>query len=186
MLANQLLIAELSALPRLGFKGRGTLPFMLDRGLLLANATNCAFLQPDGLICMVLAASEVFLLGPADGNAARLRDLEENWRIEDNHHTYPLLRRHSHAWFAVRGPSAPDVLAKLCAVDFRSQSFSNLHIAQTSVARLNSIVLRADQGGETTFHLLSDSASSAYMLTCLQDAAEEFGGRIVDAITLMR
>ena len=77
------------------------------------------------------------------------------------------------------------MLAKLCAVDFRTHRFPDFSIAQTSVARLNSIVLRADAGGEPTYHLLADSASSAYMLACLEDAAEEFGGRTAEAITLM-
>jgi hypothetical protein len=57
-------------------------------------------------------------------------------------------------------------------------------IAQTSVARLNSIVLRADREKRPTYHLLADSTCSAYMLACLKDAAEELGGRVKDAGTL--
>jgi len=184
MPASQLTISDVSVLPRLGFKGRGTLPAMQAKGIVLENKPNRAFSQPDGVICMVLAASEVFLLGTAPENAQKLAALEANWRIEDGEGTYPLLRRHSHAWFSIRGAQAPDMLAKLCAVDFATHRFPNFSIAQTSVARLNSIVLRADTGGEPTYHLLADSASSAYMLACLLDSAEEFGGRKAEAITL--
>ncbi|MBY0380631.1 MAG: hypothetical protein K2W78_01755 [Xanthobacteraceae bacterium] len=177
MSAKPLTITDLSALPRLGFKGRGTLAAMQAKGLVLENQPNRAFPQSDGLICMVLAASEVFLLGAARENAVRLSDLENSWRIDEAGGTYPLLRRHSHAWFSMQGASAPEMLAKLCAVDFRTHRFTDFRIAQTSVARLNSIVLRADADGEPTYHLLADSASRVYMLACLQDAAEEFGGR---------
>jgi sarcosine oxidase subunit gamma len=81
----------------------------------------------------------------------------------------------------VQGDSAPDMLSKLCAVDLRPHKFDDLNIAQTSVARLNAIVLRADAGGRLTYHLLADSASAAYMLACLRDSAEEFGGSMTDA-----
>jgi sarcosine oxidase, subunit gamma len=90
-------------------------------------------------------------------------------------------RRHTHAWFALEGIHVPEMLAKLCAVDFRPSVFSDLSIAQTSVARLNSIVLRADREKRPIYHLLADSTCSAYMLACLKDAAEEFGGRVKDA-----
>ncbi len=178
---SSLIIADLSGMPRLGFKGRGTLPAMQARGLKLENKPNHAFLQNDGSLCMVLAASEVFLLSALNGDKNGFAELENNWRIEDNEKTYPMPRRHSHAWFALQGDAVPELFSKLCAVDLRPQAFGDLNIAQTSVARLNAIVLRADTGGLPLYHLLADSAASSYMLTCLKDAAEEFGGKIMDA-----
>ena len=46
---------------------------------------------------------------------------------------------------------------------------------------LNAIVLRADVEDRLTYHVLADSASAAYLLECLKDAAEEFGGHVMDA-----
>jgi sarcosine oxidase subunit gamma len=176
-----LVIADLSLLPRLGFKGSGTLPAMQARGLTLDNKPNRAFRQEDGSLCMVLAASEVFLLSGFEGDKGQLSGFETSWRIEDNEKTYPMPRRHSHSWFALEGDDGPELFSKICAVDLRADKFADLAIAQTSVARLNSIVLRADAAGRSIYHLLADSASSAYMLKCLKDAAEEFGGAIVSA-----
>ncbi len=176
-----LAIADLSDLPRLGFKGSGTLPAMQARGLKFENKPNRAFRQDDRSLCMVLAPSEVFLLSGLGGDKGRLSSLETGWRIDDNEKTYPMPRRHSHAWFALAGDSVPELFAKICAVDLRADKFSDLAIAQTSVARLNSIVLRADTANRSVYHLLADSASSAYMLACLKDAADEFGGEIVSA-----
>lgn len=178
---GQLLIADLSTLPRLGFKGRGTLPAMQARGLQFENKPNRAFRQSDGSLCMVLAASEVFLLDALNGDGRRFSKFEDQWRIEDNEKTYPMPRRHSHAWFALDGSAAPELFSKICAVDLRAHIFGDLAIAQTSVARLNAIILRADAGNRPVYHLLADSAASRYMLACLKDAAEEFGGKIVDA-----
>ncbi|MBX9710179.1 MAG: hypothetical protein K2X60_04025 [Xanthobacteraceae bacterium] len=176
-----LIISDLSELPRLGFKGRGTLGAMQARRLQIENTPNRAFRQSDGSLCLVLAASEVFLLSAFEGDKGRFSELENGWRIEDGERTYPMPRRHSHAWFALDGEAAPELFSKICAVDLRPRIFGDLAIAQTSVTRLNAIVLRADVAARRIYHLLADSAASAYMLACLKDAAEEFGGKIVGA-----
>jgi sarcosine oxidase subunit gamma len=179
--SSQLSIIDLSERPRLGFKGRGTLPAMQKRGIVVENQPNRAFRQADGSLCLVLAASEVFLLGAREGDDSGFAKLEADWRIEEGERAYPMPRRHSHAWFAVQGEATPEVLSKLCAIDFRPHQFDDLSIAQTSVARLNAIVLRADIEDLLTYHLLADSASAVYLLNCLMDSAEEFGGRVTDS-----
>jgi sarcosine oxidase, subunit gamma len=185
MTSSRLGIADLSERPRLGFKGQGTLSAMQKRGIVVENRPNRAFRQAGGALCMVLAASEIFLLSPVEGKEDAFAPLENGWRIEDGERTYPVPRRHSHAWFAVQGEATAEMLAKLCAVDLRPHRFDDLSIAQTSVARLNSIVLRADAAGLLTYHVLADSASSAYMLSCLVDSAKEFGGSVMDAGSLV-
>ena len=181
---GRLAIADLSPLPRLGFKGRGTLAAMPARGVAVAPEPNRAVRQDDGGLCLVLGPGEVTLLAPLEGGGRRLADMEAAWRIEDGENTYPVPRRASHAWLAVAGPAAADMFAKLCGVDLRPHKFADLSIAQTSVARLNAVVVRADRGSLLTFHLLADSASAVYLLGCLLDAAGEYGGRLVGRETL--
>ena len=100
-------IADLSPLPRLGFKGRGTIAAMQARGITLEATPNRAFRQPDGSLCLVLAPGDVFLLSNLAGDGERLAQLESGWRIEDEERTYPLPRRDSHAWLAVTGELLP-------------------------------------------------------------------------------
>lgn len=178
-MARSLEMVDLSALPRLGFKGRETIAAMQARGVQLEAEPNRAFRQVDGSLCLVLGAGDVFLLGALMGENTALAALEEGWAMESETRCYPLPRQHSHAWFAVTGTAAPDIFAKLCAVDLRLDHFPDLAIAQTSVARLGAIVLRADSDAGPAFHLLFDSTTRAYMQTCLLDAAAEFGGRWV-------
>jgi sarcosine oxidase subunit gamma len=180
-----LTIFDLSVQPRLGFKGPGTLAAMQARGIICENKPNRAFRQTDGSLCTVLAATEVLLLGPLGSHGGALDQLQKGWHIEASGRTYPLPRRHSHAWFGAHGAAAVEMLSKICAVDFRAKVFADLAVAQTSVARLNSVVVRADAPVGPVFHILADSASSAYMLTCLMDAAEEFGGRAGDVRDLL-
>ncbi len=173
--ARHLAITDLSPLPRLGFKGRETIPAMQKRGIVLEGTANRAFRQPDGGLCLVLAASEVILLSPLGGDGNKFQDLHDSWRLDDGERTYPMLRRDSHSWFVVTGDKAPEMFAKICGIDFRLAKFPDLSIAQTSVAKISAIVTRADIGNTLAFHILADSASALYFFDCLIDAAQEFG-----------
>jgi sarcosine oxidase subunit gamma len=173
-----LAITDLSPLPRLGFKGRETISAMRARGLVLESHPNRAFRQRDGSLCLVLSAGDVLVLGAVSDDNASLASLETGWDMEAETRCYPLPRRDSHVWFAICGEAAPAMFAKICAIDLRPDHFPDLAIAQTAAARLNAILLRADIGGRPVFHLLSDSSAARYMLTCLLDAAAEFGGRL--------
>ena len=177
--AGKLAIADLSPLPRLGIKGRGTIDAMKARGVVVEAMPNRAFLQPDGGLCLVLAPGEVILLSNLAGDGAHFECWLAGWRIENEERTYPLLRRDSHAWFAVSGTDAPAMFAKICAIDLRPGKFANLAIAQTSAAKMSVIITRADIGSVQTYHVLADSASALYFWTCIMDAAQEFQGRLV-------
>lgn len=173
-----LAIADLSPLPRLGFKGRGTIAAMKARGFTVEAEPNRAFRQPDGGLCLVLAPGEVILLSPLNGDGANIAKALTTWKLEDGERTYPLLRSDSHAWLAVSGEAAPAMFAKLCAVDLRRSKFADLAIAQTSVAKMSAIIVRADAGARPLYHVLADSAAALYFCSCLMDAAREFGGRL--------
>jgi sarcosine oxidase subunit gamma len=180
-----LCIADLSPMPRLGFKGSGTIEAARKRSIVVEPTPNRAFRQPDGGLCLVLAPGEVLLLSNLKGDGARLAALERDWRIEDEERTYPIPRRDSHAWFALAGRAVPAMMAKLCAIDLRLDKFADLAIAQTSIAKMSAIVARADLGSTPVFHLLADSAAAVYFFDCLEDAGQEFGGRIVGLSTLL-
>ncbi len=153
---------------------------MLKRGLTLEAKANQAYRQADGSLCLVLAPSEIILLSNLKGDGERLESSSrQDWRIEDEERTYPLLRRDSHAWFLVTGPQAPAMFAKISGIDFRLHKFPDFAIAQTSVAKMTAIVTRSDLGKYPAFHLLADSASALYFWSCLTDAAREFGGSIL-------
>lgn len=172
------MLADLSPLPRLGIKGREAIAAARKRGVTVEAEPNRAFRQADGGLCLVLGAGDLVLLGALDGSAG-FDALEESFKMDDGERAYPLARRDSHGWLAVAGREAPTLFAKLCAVDLRPRKFADLAIAQTSVARLNAVVVRADRGERLTYHLLADSASATYLWASLTDAAAEYGGIVV-------
>lgn len=181
--ARHLGLADLSPLPRCGFKGAGTAEWLAGQGLEVPAECNHAARQPGGELAARLAPGEVLILGDLAGQGGSMQRLEDAWAREplppETPRGFPLPRRDSHAWFLVCGSEAAVVFAKLCGVDLRPAKFPDLSIAQTSVARVSAIVVRDDRGGTLAFHLLADSASAEYLWDCLLDAMAEFEGRPV-------
>lgn len=174
--SRRLGLADLSPLPRIGFKGRNVLPRLTAQGVELEDHPNRAFRQEGGNLAAVLARTEVLLLAPLASDATPLMALVDGWSLDQADGCYPAPRQDSHYWFQVTGAHAGAMFAKLCAVDLRPDQFPDLAIAQTSVARSNTVVIRDDLGAIPAFHLLGDSASAGYMWECLLDAMREFNG----------
>ncbi|MDP6573602.1 MAG: hypothetical protein QGI06_08840 [Rhodospirillales bacterium] len=171
-------IADLSPLPRTGFKGDGAVDWLAAQGIAIGEASNHAVRQADGALAAKLAPGEVLVLdGLGEGEAICAR-LDAAWTPVASAF-WPVPRRDGAFWFLVTGEHAATMFAKVCGVDLRPDKFSNHAVAQTSVARTNAIVVRDDLGAVPAFHLLGDSASARYMWHCLADAAREFGGRPV-------
>ncbi|MGF1611028.1 MAG: hypothetical protein ACFCUQ_16610 [Kiloniellales bacterium] len=196
VVARRLGLADLSPLPRSGFKGAGTADWLAGQGIVVPADSNRAARQADGLLAARLAPGELLLLGGLDGEAAPVSRLEAAWRAEPipppRPRGFPVPRADSHAWFLLSGACAPVTFAKLCGVDLRVHKFPDLAIAQTQIARISGIVIRDDltgppevQGGATlAYHLLADSASAGYLWDCLLDAMDEFQGRPVGLTAL--
>jgi sarcosine oxidase subunit gamma len=97
---------------------------------------------------------------------------------------FPMPRDETHAWLAVTGAHAATMFAKICGVDLRPRAFPQGRVAQTSIARLNGVIVRDDRGGVPLFHLLADCAAAEYLWDCLLDAMAEFDGRPVGLTAL--
>ncbi len=178
--ARRLGLADLSPLPRVGFKGAGTADWLTEQKVSVPPESNQAIAQEDGGLAARLAPGEVLILGAlagADDLPARLSAAWAKAPIPPKSpRGFLVPRADSHAWFLLTGTDSPAMFAKMCGVDVRPAKFAAGRIAQTSIARLNGIVIRDDKGGLPAYHLLADSASAGYLWGCLHDAMAEFGG----------
>ncbi len=177
--ARSMGLADLSPLPRSGFKGRGALAWLAAEGVSGIDADNWASVQADGSVAARLAPTEAVLLSGPAGGADLIDRLAEAWSAETAPGCYPVMRRDGAYWFRITGENAPKMFAKICGIDLRLDRFAQLAIAQTSAMRSNVIIIRQDLGATPGFHLLGDSASADYIWRCLRDAMEEFAGRPV-------
>jgi len=172
-------LADLSPLPRVGFKGAGTADWLAAQGVAVPAESNRAERQDDGGLAPRLAPGEVWVLGSLSG-ANRPAELVAAWSAEplppQTPRGFPVPRGETHAWFRITGSESANMFAKICGVDLRPAKFSDGSMAQTSVARLNAVIVRDDLGEVLAYHLLGDSASAMYLWDCLLDAMAEFDG----------
>lgn len=184
-MAQRMGLVDLSALARTGYKGRGALDWLKGQGVTVPEENNRAAVQADGTLACRLAPSEMLLLGAMDGAPGLCAELDAAWPgPDDDARAYQVPRPDTNLWFALTGAQAGTMFSKICGVDLRPSHFADLSIAQTQVARLSGIVVRADVGDTPVFHLLADSASAGYVLEVLLDAMEEFDGRLVGLTAL--
>ena len=177
--AVSLAIIDLSPLARTGFKGADTVSLLTANAFSIPDFPNQALINDKGLIVARLSQQEVFILDSVSESSGEIERLENLWGEDLSSNSFQLQRADSHAWFALTGKSAPEVLAKVCAVDMRLNKFENLEVAQTSVARSNAIVVRVDQTSFPCFYILSDLSGSEFLWGCMLDAMEEFEGKAV-------
>jgi sarcosine oxidase subunit gamma len=182
--ATHLALADLSTLPRTGFKGTGARGWLEEHGAQLPNAPNQAARQEDGSLIARLSIDELLILSDLNSDATLPAILQDRWSLESTKRVYSLPRQDSHCRFALTGEHAPATLAKVCGVDMRTHMFAECAVAQTSLARVNAIILRNDLATTTCLCILSDVSSAEYLWDALLDAMVEFKGGVVGMAAL--
>ena len=175
--ARRLAIADCTALPRTGYKGPRALDWLRGQGVGIGDRDNMAFMQNDGSLAARLAPTEALILGPLSGEPGLCARLDATWSIDLQLGAWRVPRADTNCWLRIAGAEAPAMFAKVCGVDLRTHKFAEGAIAQTSVAKLTAIVIRADLGRVPGYHLLTDMASAEFMWASLLDAMVEFAGR---------
>ncbi len=82
---------------------------------------------------------------------------------------------HGLALVRITGARTPDLLAKVCAIDFSEAVTPNGAAFRSSVAKLVTDVVRDDSGGSRSYLLLCERSSGQYLFDALIDAGDEFG-----------
>ena len=182
--AKKMAIADLSPLPRIGFKGKDTPTWLRQQAVQIPERANQAHRQHDGSLVLRLSDDEHIILSDLDLTSDIAKKLAQRWQIEPDRMCYHMPRADTHCWFALSGEQTPEMLAKVCGVDMRLHKFPVDRIAQTSVARTNAVVVRNDLGETPVFYVLADSASADFLWPCLCDAMKEYNGTPVGLAAL--
>ena len=174
--AESLGLADLTPLPRIGFKGWNIAPWLAGNGAEMGEASNRAYPQSDGARIARLAPGEALVLADRNGAGPLIETLDQAWSMAEADGCFRVARDETSCWLLLTGAHAPSMLAKVCAVDLRPQVFAPDAIAQTNVARLNVIVIRGDIGPVPAYDLITDIASAVYLWDALLDAMAEYDG----------
>ncbi len=186
--ARRLGLADISVLPHTGFKGAGVVEWLRAQGAEVSEEPNWAPAQAGGGLAVRQARAEVMILGDLSGDGGWPERLKAAWWAEPVPprvpRGFPMPRDETHAWLAVTGAHADAMFAKICGVDLRHQAVPQGRVAQTSIARLNGVIVRDDRGAVPFYHLLADCTAAEYLWDCLLDAMAEFDGAPVGLTAL--
>ena len=174
--AKQLGLVDLTPFARAGFKGKQAIQWAKSQGLTIGGQNNQAYPQNDGSLVARLADTEILILNNLHSGQNQCALIEEQYEINNPAKCYSVPRNNSSSWFMLTGKYTSEMFAKICAIDLRLKSFANYSIAQTSIARINGIIIRNDINQTPVFYIIFDSASTEYMWSCLKDAYAEFNG----------
>lgn len=122
----------------------------------------------DGLLAR-LTAEEFYLFGkssevklPAPG------DLDDGFAHATD-------MTHGRAALRLVGSDAPEMLSKICGLDFHDAVFPNMQVAQTSAARIRTLIARYDEGDTPAYFLHVNRPFGQYFWEIVWDAGQEFG-----------
>ncbi|MEO8394638.1 MAG: sarcosine oxidase subunit gamma family protein [Chloroflexota bacterium] len=87
---------------------------------------------------------------------------------------------HGRCGILLVGSDAARVLPKVCGLDFSDKQFPNLHAAQTSLAKVRTLIIRADIDTTPAYGLIVDRSLAQYVWGVVYDAGQEFGIRRID------
>lgn len=83
---------------------------------------------------------------------------------------------HGRGIMALIGVKAHEVLPKVCGLDFADAKFPNCFAAQTSLAKVRTLIVRLDSADLPVYYLMVDRSLAAYVWDVVFDATQEFGG----------
>lgn len=157
-------LVDLTAEPRFGIKGPGSSAWLKGCGITLPPVNR---IGRQGGLRVLRLGSEDFLV--IDGE---LDTLTARWNNATGPRGYWSWREEGWAWMRLSGPAVDGVMARLCALDLRAGRLHEDEIAQTRVAQLEAVLVRAGEG----FDVFFDIAATAFFVRTVIVAAKQVAG----------
>lgn len=107
--------------------------------------------------------------GTAPEVAGRIKEVSEEGLVSVFDAT------HGRALVRITGQRTPDLLSKVCAIDFADDVTPDGAAFRSSVAKLVTDVVRDDLGEVRSYLLHCERSSGQYLFDALMDAGDEFG-----------
>ena len=125
-----------------------------------------------GRVCRL--RRDLFFVGTAPAAAAALDRLRCELRDAENAKAAVTDLTHGRSELRLVGPAAPELLSKVCGLDFDLERFLDGDARQSSVAKTRQLIVRGDLGGLPSYSLIGGRSLGAYLWDTLMQAGAEF------------
>ena len=163
---------DFSLMPRFGVRGAAAADYLRDRAFEIPEMVNTAVAGGEGRWVARLGKNEYWVLGATGEQDYPVSMIGPSGPAAG---CYPVPCEEGRSWFVLHHPQKAAATAKLCGVDLRENVFPQGGIVQTSLARVNAVIIHHAVFGENVFSVFSDVASARYLWRALDDALQEFG-----------
>jgi heterotetrameric sarcosine oxidase gamma subunit len=126
----------------------------------------------DGSYLARLTPDEFFIITPPGIEGRFARQLERECAVRGLFVTL-IDQTSGIAALVVIGPNSYNVLGKLCGLPLHPDDFPDRRVAQTSLARVHTTIIRNDIVGLSAFQLYFERPYGEYVWSCILDAGRE-------------
>lgn len=171
--SSQLSVADLTGVPVILIQGEAG--DLLKQHFAQIPARPGDLVEAGGSLLARLTPTELYLFGLSPNAELPSAAILEDSLAKGQRFAHATDYTHGKAVIRLAGAAAPELLSKICGLDFDPAIFSNLHVAQTSAAKIKTLIARCDVTGIPTYFLHVNRPLGQYFWEVVWDAGQEFG-----------
>ena len=122
-----------------------------------------------------LTPDELYIFGKRPGAALPLAADIDQRLAAASHFAHATDLSHGKAVIKLVGPAAGETLSKICGLNFANAAFPPGQVAQTSAAKIKTLIVRGDEDQTLVYFLHVERPLGQYFWETLIDAGQEFG-----------
>lgn len=169
----ELTLADLTGAPVIHIQGEAR--DLLQTYFAQIPAKPGELVDVDGGLLARLTPAEFYLFGlSASASLPTAADLD-NAFAQARRFAHATDYTHGKAVLRLSGAAAPDLLSKMCGLDFYDTVFPSGRVAQTSAAKIKTLIARYDRGQTPVYYLHVNRPLGQYFWEVAWDAGREFG-----------
>jgi heterotetrameric sarcosine oxidase gamma subunit len=170
--SSQLSVADLTGVPVILIQGE--VGSLLKQHFTQIPTRPGDLVEIHGGVLARLTPTELYLFGLApDAQIPSVAAIEDSL-AKGHHFAHATDYTHGKAVIRLAGAAAPELLSKICGLDFYSTVFPNLRVAQTSAAKIKTLIARYDQGEIPTYFLHINRPLGQYFWEVVWEGGQEF------------
>ena len=174
---RDLAICDVSALPKLGVKGKGAATWLSEKGIPIPNGNYEWMIFDKGAMIIRLATDEFFLEDCTESNLVTDLSGHLGWGLDG---VYRVERQDTS--LLISGKRAHEVLAQACSYPFDRNEEK---VVMTRVALVSCSILPLVLKEVQTFRLWFSSTFGIYLWQVLTEIVEDLGGKSIGVAHLI-
>jgi sarcosine oxidase subunit gamma len=170
---SNLTLADLTGVPVIFIQGE--VDDILKQHFAQIPAKPGDLVEVSGGLLARLTPAEFYLFGVSPAAILPSAVMLDDSFAQNQRFAHAIDIAHGKAILRLAGTAAAEVLSKICGFDFHPTVFPSQHVAQTSAAKIKTLIARYDTGETRTYFLHVNRPLGQYFWETVWDAGQEFG-----------